>query len=126
MAMTNHRSKVTLSMNVKEMVGLAVMIYQKHKKEGAASPLNIPGVDMEEFNALNMDVQTINSEAEELKKRSEQRYRERDKKMEKLEVKVRQIKNVLKALNNENPKELGLWGFDVTDSPKQKPTPPKE
>lgn len=123
--MTNQRSKVTLSMNVDDMVTLSFKVYQRHNALGTESPLKIPGLDMEAFNAINMEVQTINSEAEDFKRRSEQRYRERDKKVEKLEEKVRQIKNVLKALNNENPKELGLWGFDVTDTPKSKP-PTKE
>ena len=119
-AMANQRSKVTLSMNVNEMVNLALKVYQTHTSLGTSSPLNIPGLDMETFNALNLEVQSINIEAEEFKKRSEQRYRERDKRLETLEIKLRQIKNVLKALNNENPKELGLWGFDVTDTVKTK------
>ena len=123
-AMSNKTSKVSIAKNAGDMVALGHGIFKKHTSEGENSPLKaIPGFDAAKFNAMNMEIEAINNDAEDLKKRSEQRYRDRDNKMEPMEEQIRQIKNLLKAVYAKNPKELGLWGFDVTDSIKGKPGP---
>lgn len=43
------------------------------------------GFDAEKFNALNMEIEAKHNEAEDLKKRSEQCYRERDNMLEPME-----------------------------------------
>ena len=119
--MSNKTSKVDLSTNVTDMVNLAQKVYHKHTSEGATSPMNsIQGIDMEAFNALNLEILSIHNEAEDLRKRSEQLHGVRDNKLVILEDQLRQIKNLLKAIHKKNTKELGLWGFDVIDSSKGK------
>lgn len=120
--MSNKTSKVALEKNAEKMINLAHSVYKKHTTEGENSPLKaLLSFDAEKFNALNMEIEAKHNEAEDLKKRSEQCYRERDNMLEPMEEQLRQIKNLLKAVYSKNTRELGLWGFDVTDSSKGKP-----
>ena len=120
--MSNKTSKVALEKNAEKMINLANSVYKKHATEGENSPLKaLLSFGAEKFNALNMEIEAKHNEAEDLKKRSEQCYRERDNMLEPMEEQLRQIKNLLKAVYSKNTRELGLWGFDVTDSSKGKP-----
>lgn len=49
----------------------------------------------------------------------EQAYRERDLLMPAIEEAVKASRNLLKALNQKNPKRLGECGFQVDDAVKQ-------
>ena len=46
----------------------------------------------------------------------EKAYRERDLLMPAIDEAVKASRNLLKALNQKNPKRLTDWGFEVTDS----------
>ena len=54
----------------------------------------------------------------------EEAYRERDIYMPAIDEAVKASRTLLKAHNQKNPKRLGEWGFDVSDSAPV-PKPPK-
>jgi hypothetical protein len=117
--------RVEISQNVEEMLNLASTVYEKHESDGDASPLlKLDGTSWKEIGPKIKPTLAKHHEAEELRKQADKAYRERDLYVSEIKETVQASKNLLKALNQKNPKRLADWGFDVHDSV-QTPKPAK-
>ncbi len=114
--------RISISRNPAELLQLATRVYQKHQAEGENSPLrNLDGIDWTVVGPMIERALELHNDAEALKGQMEQAYRERDLLVAPIEGAVKASRNLLKALNQQNPKRLCDWGFQVDDSV---PTPP--
>lgn len=115
--MTRTSGRIVISQNVGEMLNLASKVYAKHQADGAESPLiNLDGI---QWNVVGPTIEMAiakHQQAEALKNQMEQAYRERDKYTTQIKEAVMVSRNLLKALNQKNPKRLSEWGFQVDDS----------
>lgn len=103
--------------NPKELLDLANAIYQKHLNDGPASPLyNLTGINWNEIGQKAITGSAHHHQAEELKRKMEENYRDRDNIVVDVEQGINATKALLKALHPQNPKKLGDWGFNVDDS----------
>ena len=115
--MSRTLGRVEISQNVEEMLNLASKVYGKHLADGDASPLsNLDGTSWKEVGPKINPALAKHHEAEELKKQMEKAYRERDLYIPSIKETVMSSRNLLKALNQKNPKRLADWGFEVHDS----------
>jgi hypothetical protein len=112
-------ARVSVPKNVQDLLELAGKIYEKHLADGAGSPLN----------ALQDNNWTVEGpkiafslqkhfEAEELRRKMELAYSERDANMEGIGDVVSASRDMLKSIFYSNPKKLGDWGFDTAESAK--------
>ena len=119
--------RIAISNNPKEILTLATKVYQKHKADGASSPLsNLDGIDWSAIGATIEPASALQSEVEVLKGRLEMIYRERDLYVSGLVEALRASRNLLKALNQKNPRRLSDWGFQIEDSVRQAKKPKTE
>ena len=115
MAKTTER--VPISPNPKKMLALAADVYKKHEDEGASSPLLIlGGTDWKVIGPTIEQALALHNEAEMLKRRMKTAYRERDLLTAAISKGLKASRNLLKAINKDNPKRLAAWGFEVDDS----------
>jgi hypothetical protein len=115
--MARTAGRIVISQNVEEMLTLASKVYQRHQEIGEASPLtNLDGISWSEVGPTIEQALACQKEAEEYKKQMEKAYRERDLYTPAIKEAVTASRNLLKALNQKNPKRLVEWGFDVDDS----------
>jgi len=116
--------RIVISQNVEEMLTLASKVYQKHQEFGEASPLtNLDGVSWSVVGPTIEQALARQKEAEEYKKQMEKAYRERDLYTPAIREAVTASRNLLKAMNQKNPKRLIEWGFEVDDSAQAAKTP---
>ena len=109
--------RVVVSNNPTEVLNLASKVYLRHQNDGATSPLtNLDGVDWSAVGPTIATTLAKHLEAEALKGQMEMAYRERDLYLPAIKEAVKASRNLLKALNQKNPKRLIEWGFDVNDS----------
>lgn len=113
--------RIVVPTNVEGLLKLADGVYKKHIILGATSPLNA----LEDNNwatAGSKIAYTLQKhlEAEDLRRRSEEAYKERDISLPLITDTVRDSAGLLKKINSKNPKRLGEWGFEVDDTPKTK------
>lgn len=109
--------RISISQNVEEMLNLASRVYGKHQADGATSPLsNLDGINWAVVGPTITAALDKHHEAEVLKSKMEQAYRERDLYLPAIKEAVMSSRNLLKALNQKNPKRLSEWGFLVNDS----------
>lgn len=109
--------RVVIPRNPQDLITLAQAIYDKHLLDGSASPLlQLDGMDWASSGTKITPAQQKHTEAEDLKRKSEEAYRERDIFLTDLETIVKNSAKLLKALNTTNPKRLAEWGFTVDDS----------
>jgi hypothetical protein len=102
-------------------------VYQKHQEIGEASPLtNLDGISWSAVDPTIEQALAKQKEAEEYKNQMEQAYRERDLYTPAIKEAVTASRNLLKALNQKNPKRLVEWGFEVDDSAQTAKTPKAE
>jgi len=117
--------RIVVPRNVEDVLNLATDVFTKHTDDGASSPLlNLDGID---WNVVGPTIKTalgIHRDAEALKGQMEKAYRERDLYMPAIEDAVKASRNLLKALNQKNPKRIADWGFQVDDTV-QATKPPK-
>ena len=115
--MSRTLGRVEISQNVEEMLNLASKVYGKHQADGDASPLSkLDGISWNDVGPKINPALAKHREAEELKKQMEKAYRERDIYIPEIKEIVMSSRNVLKSLNEKNPKRLADWGFEVHDS----------
>jgi hypothetical protein len=125
--MARTTGRIVISQNVEEMLTLASKVYQRHQDVGEASPLtNLDGISWSVVGPTIEQALDKQKEAEEYKNRMEQAYRERDLYTPAIKEAVTASRNLLKALNQKNPKRLAEWGFDVDDSAQTAKTPKAE
>ncbi len=118
--MSRTDSRIALSHNLEERLHLASKVYQKHLSDGETSPLNhLEGIDWNELGDLIARTMELHHEAELLKGRMEQVYRERDLNVPIIDGALKANRNLLKALNHKNPKRLSEWGFQIDDTVKK-------
>lgn len=115
--MTNSKMRVEIPKNAGDLLKLSTSIYKKHTEDGVNSPLRLM-IDYKWENegpklAL---AQAKHEEAEALKKKMEEAYRERDLLMANTASIVRASRDVLAGINKDNMKRLGEWGFTVDSS----------
>ena len=115
--MARTTGRIVISQNVEEMLTLASKVYQRHQEIGEASPLtNLDGISWSVVGPTIEQALACQKEAEDYKKQMEKAYRERDLYTPAIKEAVTASRNLLKALNQKNPKRLVEWGFDVDDS----------
>lgn len=122
--MARTAGRIVISQNVEEMLTLASKVYQRHQEIGEASPLtNLDGISWSVVGPTIEQALAKQKEAEDYKNRMEQAYRERDLYTPAIKEAVTASRNLLKALNQKNPKRLADWGFEVNDSAQAAKTP---
>ncbi len=114
--------RVKMPTNVGVKLVLAKKIYDKHQLDGANSPLTtLKDYNWDEIGPNIVEALTFHEEAEDLRKLWEKAYEKRDLLMGDIDNVVKVSRDLLKAVNKKNPRELGGWGFDVSDTPAAKP-----
>jgi len=115
--MSRTLGRVEISQNVEEMLNLASKVYGKHQADGDASPLSkLDGISWNDVGPKINPALAKHHEAEELKKQMDKAYRERDINIPEIKEILMSSRNLLKSLNEKNPKRLADWGFEVHDS----------
>jgi len=115
--MAKTTGRVPISPNPKKMLTMAADVYKKHEDEGTSSPLLIlDGTDWKVIGPTIERALALHNEAEKLKGRMEAAYRERDLLIAPISKGLKASRNLLKAINKDNPRRLANWGFEVVDS----------
>ena len=115
--MAKTTGRVPISHNPKKMLTMAADVYKKHKEEGTSSPLLIlDGTDWKVIGPTIEQALALHKEAELHKGRMETAYRERDLLITPISKGLKASRNLLKAINKDNPRRLANWGFEVVDS----------
>jgi len=118
--MAKTTGRVPISHNPKKMLTMAADVYKKHEDEGTSSPLLIlEGTDWKVIGPTIEQALALNKEAEMHKGRMEAAYRERDLLITPISKGLKASRNLLKAINKDNPRRLANWGFEVVDSVKK-------
>jgi hypothetical protein len=105
---------------MEKMLTLADKVYQKHLDEKTTSPLLIlEGTDWSVIGPTIEKAQALHREAELHKGLMEKAYRERDLLTPPISKALQASRNLLKAINKDNPKRLTEWGFEIDDSVKK-------
>lgn len=111
--------RVVIPTNIGELLKLATRIYNKHLADGKSSLLH--SLSDYQWNEVGPNLELAaakHEEAEELTRRAEIAYRERDRLMGDVPGLIRATRDLLKGVFSKSPKKLGEWGFEVNDSPR--------
>ena len=113
--------RVVIPTNVGELLRLAMRIYKKHLADGKNSVLrNLTDYNWDEIGP-NLDLAAAkHEEAEDLMRRAELAYRERDRLVGDLPDAIRATRDMLKGMFRKTIKKLVEWGFEVNDTPRVK------
>lgn len=115
------KGRVVLPTNIEENLQLAQKVFEKHQADKESSLLlNLDGMSWAEVGPKIATCLQKHLEAEELKRKMEEAYRERDLALPEILETLRASKSLLKASFPKNPKKIGDWGFTVDDTPKVK------
>lgn len=115
------KGRVVLPTNIEENLNLAQKVFEKHQADRDASLLlNLDGMSWAELGPKIAICLQKHLEAEDLKRKMEEAYRERDLALPEILETLRASKSLLKASFPKNPKKMGEWGFTVDDTPKVK------
>lgn len=115
--MSNPNYRVAIPTNPKELLDLATQIYQKHTQLGTESPLNaLVSHNWNENGAKVTDAATLNKQAEELKRQSEEANGKRNLLLADIENSVKASRDLLQGVYRETPRTLSQYGFNVTES----------
>ena len=118
--MAKTTGRIPISPNPKKMLSMAADVYKKHVDEGTSSPLLIlDGTDWKVIGPTIEQALALHKEAELHKGRMETAYRERDLLITPISKGLKASRNLLKAINKDNPRRLANWGFEVDDSVKK-------
>lgn len=117
--MKNFTVRIVIPTNIGELLKLAKLVYKKHQADGANSHLH----SLEDYKwdeaGPNLELAAAkHEEAEELSRRAELAYRERDRLIGGVPDMLRASRDLLKAIFKKTPKKLGEWGFEVNDTPR--------
>jgi hypothetical protein len=120
------KGRVVISPNFKDTMDLAQKVYNKHLADGVSSLLkDMDGDDWAVSGPLIAPSLVLHNQAEELSRRAEELYRQRDASGAKVKSALITSKNLLKGRFSNNPKKLGEWGFEIDDTPPVKKVKPK-
>ncbi len=123
------KGRVIISRNPEEALKLATAVYKKHVADGTKSELNNLDATMYNWDVTGPTIVTclaFHDEAEALKGKMEEAYRNRDALLAPIDEIIRGSSTYLKGKYSKNPKKLGDWGFPVDDTPKAKKKKAKE
>jgi hypothetical protein len=117
--MANPKVRVNIPTNPAQALELAARVNSKHTVDGATSPLNALQNHKWDENAPKItEAQTLHQQAEDLQRQANLAYRKRDLLMAEIDESIKSSRDLLLGIYRDNPKELGQWGFDVSDSQK--------
>jgi hypothetical protein len=115
--MPTTKMRVDIPKGAEDLIDLGEDIYKKHQTEGATSPLNqLVDYTWEVEGPKLSQAKEKHLEAESLKKKMEEAYRERDLLMTNTTQIIRASRDILTGINSANMKRLSEWGYDVTAS----------
>jgi len=115
--MTRTAGRISIPQNIPAILSLGTKVYKKHQTDGDTSQLsNLDGTSWTEVGPTIEKALAKHREAENLKNRMEEAYRERDLYMPAIKDILVSSRNLLKAHNQKNPKRLADWGFQIDDS----------
>jgi len=121
------KGRVVISPNFKETIDLAQKVYAKHQADGLDSLLNdLDGDDWAVSGPLITPSLELHNQAEEMTRKAEDLYRQRDAKFASVKSALITSKNLLKGRFSKTPKRLGDWGFEIDDTPPVKKTKPAQ
>lgn len=112
--------RVKIPANAEELLKLAQLIFEQHASLGTNSPLNV--LDWANQDAKIAKAIKLHLEAEELRRKADLKYKERDALVAPIDDLVKQSRDLLKALYRKEPKKLGEFGFEVVDTVRTKKT----
>jgi hypothetical protein len=108
--------RVTIPSDPTVAIALLGTVKAKHEALGAASPL--AGLKWDKIGPAHASAEQHDGEAEKAKKVMEREFRARDVDMPAVMQALRDSRDVLLAVNSDNPKALGDYGYEVDDSPR--------
>ena len=115
--MSNPNYRVEIPANPKELIDLATRILQKHTELGAESPLNtLISHKWSDNGSKVSEAAQLHNQSEELKRQSEQATSKRNLLLTDIQQTVLASRDLLEGVYRENPRELGLFGFNVSES----------
>jgi hypothetical protein len=123
-------ARVDVPRNVQDLLELANKVYAKHLVDGASSPLNALVDEKWEVEGPKIaNCLAKHLEAEDLKRKMEMAYKERDIDFEGISNIVGSSSGLLKNVYSKNAKKLGEWGFNTVEtsySPRKKSNTPTD
>ncbi len=109
------KERVVIPTNPSELLQLAQAIKQKHDALGDASPLK--SLDWAANGTVIAQATEFDGQATQLRRDAEKATASRDNLVENVNELVRQCRDILLGIYRSNPRTLGDFGFDVTDTP---------
>lgn len=125
--MSTQKMRVEIPENPKSLLELALEIRKKHIADSSSSPLN--SITANNWSEEGPKIETClqkHNEAEDLKDRMEEAYKERDLLLPGIIKAVRASRDVLTGVNHDNMKRMSEWGFTVIESAKPSSKPSEE
>jgi hypothetical protein len=123
-------ARVDVPRNIQDLLELAGKVYAKHLIDGNASPLNALADEKWEVEGPKIaNCLAKHLEAEDLRRKMEMAYKERDMDFEGISDIVGSSSGLLKNIYSKNAKKLGEWGFDTVEtsySSRKKTTTPSD
>ena len=117
--MARKTTRVEIPTNPDELLNLLGKVEAKHEADGANSPLK--SLDMARFAELRATASAANDEAGNLYRLAKIQTDLRDHAFGAIQTSgtelfiLSQIRNLLLAIHQENPRMLGEWGFEVVE-----------
>lgn len=116
--MSQVKTKVEIPRDVEGSLALGSKIYKKHTDDGESSPLRLlADYNWETEGPKVKACLDKHEEAEELKRRAEQAYKDRDAMLLSIKAIIRASRDMLEGMFPENVQKLSDWGFDLNSSP---------
>lgn len=120
--MVKQTLRIPIPRNVEEQLTLGTLIYKKHQADGATSVLKT--MQDYKWDEMGPDLQPAldkHLEAESLRRKMEQAYKDRDRMIGDVEGSLKSTRDFLKGVYSKQPKKLGEYGYTVDDTPREKP-----
>jgi uncharacterized alpha-E superfamily protein len=118
------KMRIEIPTDAQGIVGLARLIWAKHQKEGATSPLNAMETSKwEETSPLIATASAKQERIDELEKELKTLYATRDQALATLLDSIKSSRDILSGVMRQNMMRLGEWGFVVHEPRRRGKTP---
>lgn len=115
--MSNPTFRVEIPVNPKDLIDLAALVYKKHTDLGTNSPLNaLISHKWSDQGSKVAEAALLHNQAEELKRQSEEATSKRNLLLADIGEMVKASRDLLEGVYRENPRTLGEFGFNVSES----------
>ena len=115
--MSNPNYRVEIPINPKELIDLAALVYNKHTELGPDSPLNaLESHKWSDHGPKVAEAAQLHKQAEELKRQSEEATSKCNLLLGGIGETVKASRDLLQGVYRENPRTLGQFGFNVSES----------